>query len=166
MNLHELMELLDYNMWANNRLFEAATQLNSEQYFRDVKAGHGGIHGILTHIVGAQKVWLARWKMSSDTSLLQGKDVATLLELISIWERLSSETAEFLQTFTDQKVQESIQITTSTGKRFTHTFQEMIQHLVNHSTSHRGQVISMLRQFGIVPPNIDLITYFRQNRIT
>jgi uncharacterized damage-inducible protein DinB len=166
MTLHEMMELLDYNLWANNRLFEAATQLKTEQYFQDVKASHGGVHGTLTHIVGAQKLWLARWTSSPDATLIHGKDVSTLLELIALWETVSSQTAEFFQNFTEAKLRETILITTTTGKEFTHTFQQMIHHLVNHSSSHRGQIQSMMRQFGISPPNIDLITYYRRNKST
>ena len=157
-----MMELFDYNLWANNRLFESAAQLPLEQYFQDVKASHGGIHGTLTHIVGAQKVWLARWTAAPDTSLLCGKDVVTLLELIAIWETVSSETAEFLTTFTDESLQQTLTITTSTGHQYTHTFQQMMQHLVNHSTAHRGQVTAMLRQVGITPPAVDLIAYYRR----
>jgi uncharacterized damage-inducible protein DinB len=161
MNLKEMMELFDYNLWANNRLFEAAAQLPSEQYFQNLKTGHEGIHGTLTHIVGAQKVWLARWLKASDTSMLRGKDVGSLLELIAIWEKVSSETAAFLGSFTDKSLQEAITITTSKGEQYTHTFQQMMQHLVNHSTAHRGQVNAMMRQFGISPPVTDLINYYR-----
>ncbi len=162
MNLAEITELFDYNLWANNRLFEAAAKLPGEQYHRDVKASHGGIHGTLAHIVGAQKVWLERWVSGQPDPILKGEDVSSLLELIGIWEKVSSETASFLAGLTDGKLQESFTITTSTGKQFTHTFQQMMQHLVNHSSSHRGQVIVLMRQFGVRPPSIDLIAYYRQ----
>ena len=165
MNLKEMMELFDYNLWANNRLFESAAQLPPEQYFQDVKASHGGIHGTLTHIVGAQKVWLARWTASPDTSLIHGKDVGTLLELIALWEKISSDTAKFLATFTEESLQQAMTITTSTGHQYTHTYQQMMQHVVNHSTSHRGQIIAMLRQAGSTPPAIDLITYYRRKPV-
>jgi uncharacterized damage-inducible protein DinB len=164
MNVKDLMELFDYNLWANNRLFEAAAQLPSEQYFQNLKFAHEGIHGTLTHIVGAQKVWLMRWLKASDKTLLRGKDVGSLLELIAIWERVSSETAEFLATFTDQTLQQTMTITTTTGKQYTHTFQQMMQHLVNHSTAHRGQVQAMMRQYEVLPPVIDMITYYRRKQ--
>jgi uncharacterized damage-inducible protein DinB len=35
-----------------------------------------------------------------------------------------------------------------------------VLHVVNHSTLHRGQIITMLRQLGLQPPNNDLMTYF------
>jgi uncharacterized damage-inducible protein DinB len=162
MNRKEILELFDYDLWANNRLFETAAQLPLEKYAQDLKASHGGIHGTLTHIVAEQKMWLGRWTGSRNTSLLQGKDVGTLLELIAIWEKVSSETAQFLSTLSDENLHQSLTITTSNGQQFTHTFQQMMQHLVNHSTGHRSQVSAMMRQLGFVPPAIDLITYYRR----
>src|SRR5262245_60584968 len=87
MNAKEMTELYDYNLWANNRLFEAAAQLPTEQYLQDCKSSHGGIHGTLTHIVGAQKIWVSRWRGTPENSVLQGKELASLLDLIAIWEK-------------------------------------------------------------------------------
>lgn len=164
MKINEIMELFDYNLWANNRLFEAAAQLPTDQYLKDVKASHAGIHGTLAHIVGAQKLWVSRWLSSPDKTLMRGADVSTLLELISIWEKVSSDTAKFLAGLNDEKLQETLLVTTTSGQQYTHTFQQMLQHLVSHSTGHRGQVVAMMRQCGITPPNIDLISYYRQRR--
>jgi uncharacterized damage-inducible protein DinB len=40
MNVKEITELFDYNLCANNRLFEAAAQLPTDQYLPDVKTSH------------------------------------------------------------------------------------------------------------------------------
>jgi uncharacterized damage-inducible protein DinB len=162
MNMKEMTELFDYNLWANNRLFEAAAQIPPEQYVQDLKASHGSIHGTLAHIVGAQKLWLSRWVGKPENTVLKGDHVRSLLDLIGIWETVSSQTAEFLATLDDQKLQENFTITNTAGKQFTNTFQQMMQHLVNHSTAHRGQVSSMMRQLGIRPPTTDLIAYYRR----
>ncbi len=164
MNLQEITELFDYNLWANNRLFEAAAQLTAEQYMTDLKSSHQGIHGTLTHIVAAQKIWLSRWTGNSDLTLLKGEDIGSLLDLIALWERVSSDTAVFLGTLTEKLLQESMTMSTTAGKQFTHTYRQMMQHLVNHSTAHRGQVSGMIRQLEVRPPAIDLIAYYRQKQ--
>jgi uncharacterized damage-inducible protein DinB len=164
MKVKEIAELFDYNVWANTRQLEAAAQLTTDQYMQDFKASHGGIHGTLTHIVAAQKLWLSRWRGTPDDFILHGKDLGSLLELIGLWERVSSETAEFIATLTEEKLLEPFQMTTTAGKQFTHSFQETMQHFINHSSTHRGQVNAMIRQLGIRPPSIDLITYYRQKQ--
>jgi uncharacterized damage-inducible protein DinB len=40
---------------------------------------------------------------------------------------------------------------------------QMLQHVVNHSTYHRGQVTTMIRQLGAAPPQaMDLIAFYRE----
>ena len=47
------------------------------------------------------------------------------------------------------------------GETFTHVYWQAFQHVVNHSTYHRGQIITMLRQLGVKPPGTDLIMFYR-----
>jgi uncharacterized damage-inducible protein DinB len=42
---------------------------------------------------------------------------------------------------------------------------QIVLHLVNHATLHRGQVMAMLRQLGAVPPPTDLMVYYREQKI-
>ena len=59
--MNELLELFRYNAWASRIMFDAAAQLPEEQYHRDMKSSHGGIHGTLAHTVWAEHLWLNRW---------------------------------------------------------------------------------------------------------
>lgn len=161
MTLAEMTELFRYNHWANNRLLEAVAQLPASQYTQDMKISHGSIHGTLVHIVAAQKIWLSRWLENPDSVLLQGKDIPTLVALVSLWEKVSSETADFVSSLTDEKLEKILTMTTTRGKEYHHTYREMMLHLINHSSTHRGQVSGMMRQMGVPPPPIDLIAYYR-----
>jgi uncharacterized damage-inducible protein DinB len=39
---------------------------------------------------------------------------------------------------------------------------QMVQHVVNHASYHRGQITTMLRQLGVAPAKpMDMIAYFR-----
>ena len=46
------------------------------------------------------------------------------------------------------------------GQRFEYALGHMMQHVVNHSSYHRGQVVTLLRQLGRTPPNTDFLEYF------
>ena len=49
------------------------------------------------------------------------------------------------------------------GVRYAQPFSQTFQHLVNHGTYHRGQVVTMLRQLGVQgPPSTDLIAFYRE----
>src|SRR2546427_52744 len=78
MDLAEARELCAYSAGPNRRIFAALHALPSEQYFRDLKSSHGGIHGTLCHIVWAEQLWLHRWLGKPNPAVAQGKDLATL----------------------------------------------------------------------------------------
>src|SRR2546427_7442298 len=96
MDLAEARELFAYNAWANRRIFTALHALPSEQYFRDLKSSHGGIHGTLCHIVWAEQLWLHRWLGKPNPAVAQGKDLATLAGAEPRWEQTEGEAGAFL----------------------------------------------------------------------
>jgi uncharacterized damage-inducible protein DinB len=161
MTLSELKLLHAYNSWADNRIFDALVQLPAEQYLQDMKGSHGGIHNTLVHLVGAQKVWLERFQGAAQPFLSENPP-KSLAELKAIWEKVGHDTAQWLGTMSDKKLQEPFAMKTTKGDVFTHIYWRACQHVVNHSTYHRGQIVTMLRQLGVKPPATDLILFYRE----
>ena len=161
MTADEVRELFAYNAWANRQLFAAAAALLEEHYFRDLGSSHGGIHGTLAHIVWAEALWLRRWLRQPEPAVAQGRDLRTLAEVRTRWEQVEDERTGFLQGVTDATLVERRAMKPSTGGEFQHTFAEMFRHAIDHSSYHRGQVVTLLRQVGAVPPNTGLIVYYR-----
>ncbi len=161
MNLNDIKQLFLYNTWANNSMFEAVSELSNDQYYADMKTGQGSIHGTLTHIVAAHKMWLSRWKGTPDKELLNSKTVPTLQELKHLWETVTLDTTYYLNGLTEESLLQTLSMTTTKGITYTHPYGQMMQHLINHSTFHRGQLATLLRQFDIRPPQTDLIAYYR-----
>jgi uncharacterized damage-inducible protein DinB len=160
MILSEVKLLHAYNAWADNRIFDALAQLPTEQYLQDMKGSHGGIHTTLVHLVGAQKIWLERFQGAAQPFLSENPP-KSLAELKAIWEKVGYDTAKWLGGMSDKKLQETFAMKTSKGDTFTHVYWKAFQHVVNHSTYHRGQIITMLRQLGVKPPGTDLILFYR-----
>lgn len=161
MTAEEVRELFAYNAWANRQLFDAAATLPEEHYFRDLRSSHGGIHGTLAHIVWAEELWLRRWLRQPNPAVTQGRDLRTLAEVRARWEQVEGERTGFLQRVTDATLVERRAVKPSTGGEFQHTFGEMFRHAIDHSSYHRGQVVTLLRQVGAVPPTTGLIVYYR-----
>jgi uncharacterized damage-inducible protein DinB len=161
MTTDEALELFAYNAWANRKIFEAAAGLPEEQYSRDLKSSHGGIHGTLAHIVWAEQLWLHRWLSRPNPAVPQGKDLRGLDAVRARWEEVEAERGAFLRGLTAARLEETRAVKPSTGGEYLHTLAQMIRHAVDHSTYHRGQVVTMLRQVGAVPPNTGLIVFYR-----
>lgn len=162
MTVAEVRELFAYNAWANRRIFAAARGLDSEQYFRDLKSSHGGIHGTLCHIVWAEQLWLNRWTGKPRPAVHQGKDLATLEAAADRWEEIERERSGLLAGMTEPRLLDTVVVQPTTGGAFRHTFQDMFRHVADHSSYHRGQVVTMLRQVGATPPNTGLIVFCRE----
>ncbi|PYP34487.1 MAG: hypothetical protein DMD46_16610 [Gemmatimonadetes bacterium] len=57
---------------------------------------------------------------------------------------------------------ETVAVKPSTGGEYVHTFRQMFRHAVDHSSYHRGQIVTMLRQLGVTPPTTGLIYFYRE----
>src|ERR1700694_108075 len=160
--LNEVLELFAYNAWANRTIFEAAAKLPDEQYFRDLKSSHGGVHGTLAHIVWAEHLWLNRWLVRPNPAIPQGKDLRTLGDIRARWEEVEADRGRLLDGLTDARLEETRAVKPSSGGEYVHTLRQMSRHLINHSSYHRGQIVTLLRQLGATPPNTDLIVFYRR----
>lgn len=158
--MNELLELFRYNAWASRIMFDAAAQLPEEQYHRDMKSSHGGIHGTLAHTVWAEHLWLNRWLVRPNPAP-QGNDLRTLGEVRARWEEVEAERGRFLAELTHARLEETRVVKPTSGGEYVHTLRQMFRHLINHSSYHRGQVVTMLRQLGAKPPSTDLILFYR-----
>ncbi|HEY3220646.1 MAG TPA: DinB family protein [Gemmatimonadales bacterium] len=159
--LNEFLELFDYNAWANRIIFDAAARLPDEQYFRDLKSSFGGVHGTLCHIVWAEQLWLHRWLGKPNPAVPQGTDLKSLAEVRRRWEGVEAERASFVAGMTVVQLDDTKLVKPSSGGEYVHTFRQMFRHFINHSSYHRGQVVTFLRQLGAEAPNTDLIRYYR-----
>lgn len=159
--MSEFLELFAYNAWAMRIIFDAVALVPEGDYLRDLKSSHGGIHGTLAHTVWAEHLWLNRWLGKPNPAVAQGKDLRTLNDLRGRFEEVEAERQRFLTAFGEERLEENRVVKPSSGGEYAHTYRQMFRHLINHSSYHRGQVVTFLRQLGHKPPSTDLILYYR-----
>jgi uncharacterized damage-inducible protein DinB len=87
---------------------------------------------------------------------------ASLSDLRMYWEKTGEEMIRFLETLTGQTLQEAVTTTNARGETFVAKSWQMIQHVVDHSSYHRGQIVTMLRQLGVQPPSTGLIRFYQE----
>jgi uncharacterized damage-inducible protein DinB len=162
MNVAQVGELYEFNAWAQRRICEALTSLPTEQYLRDLGSSHGGIHGTLSHIVWAEHLWLTRWQGRPPPAVPQGKDLRSLAEARARWEEVEGGRARFLRDLNDAQLQATIRIQPTMGGVYVHTYLQTLQHVVDHSSYHRGQIVTLLRQLGAPPPSTGFILFHRE----
>ena len=162
MSIALVRELFEFNAWAHRRIFDALAPLPEDQYFRDLKSSHGGIHGTLCHIVWAEQLWLHRWLRRPPPAVAQGRDLTSLAEVRTRWETVEAERLAFLEGLTDAMLAATLTVQPTMGGAYVHTYWETLQHTVDHSSYHRGQIVTLLRQLGVQPPSTGLILFYRE----
>ena len=151
---------LAYTAWATNRLLEAAAALTPEELRRDFGTADKSALGTLTHLFGADRVWLARIR----GGVQEWPREYALEDLAAEWTELHARWREWAAGLTEAAVAERISYRDMKGNPWISPVWQIVLHVVNHGTHHRGQVSGFLRAMGKVPPVLDLIAFYRQAR--
>jgi uncharacterized damage-inducible protein DinB len=150
---------LDYHTWASRRLLDAVAQLTPEEQSRDFKTSDSSPLHTLAHVFAADRLWLTRMHGESPTKLL-GPGDSELGVLTTQWPVVLDGLKQFLAPMTDQDVQARISYRDTRGNPWEQPLWQILLHVVNHGTHHRGQVSGFLRAMGHNPPSLDLIAFY------
>jgi uncharacterized damage-inducible protein DinB len=164
MTLEEILTLFQYDEWATKRTIESVSSLSEEQYNRDLKSSYGCIHGTLFHIYWADCLWLERWKGNSQPPSITVDQIQSLSALNDLWEENRKRLYAYLANITEAKLSAPLSYTDTRGNSHSEPLYQQMQHRVNHSSYHRGQIVTMLRQVGGKPQATDLIAFYRTRK--
>ncbi len=143
-----IQELYRYNQWANRRMFEAVSSLTVEEFSRNLGSSYPSARDTLLHIVWAEWIWLQRWKGLSPQSVFPATDFPDLNAVKARWSDVESEQRAFLDKITRERLLEAVRYLNLRGERWEYPLWRTMYHVVNHSSYHRGQLTTMLRQLG------------------
>ena len=164
MTKNEIQLLFEYDTWADLKLLEMIAALTGDQYQRDLHSSFGGIQGTLVHILSANRVWLCRW-IGKEPQPLKTENFPAMEVVKKQWDTYQCEIINFLQSLTNEKLNGPLQYSDFKGNTYTQPLCQQMQHKVNHSSYHRGQLVMMLRQLETAVVSTDLITYIREKEI-
>jgi uncharacterized damage-inducible protein DinB len=159
MNRHEVLTLVAYDRWANRRLLGAARLLTPEAFARDLRASFGSVQGTLVHILWGESGWLRFWLDGCFILDFSSEDFPSVAALEARWTTLEEEQQAFVDRLTEDQLSASRVV-----DDYEYTLGELIQHTLNHSSYHRGQVVLLLRQLGETPPATDFRDFLTELR--
>jgi uncharacterized damage-inducible protein DinB len=167
MNRSDIRHLFDYTEWANGLAMNAATELSDENLRRDFQISHGSIFGTLLHMAGAEWIWLERWHGRAPGgkeawSLWKGESCADLTTLNERWRDVVDRRTRFISELDELRLAAELPFKLLSGDPSSLPLVDQMQHVANHATLHRGQVVGMIRQLGLAPPSTDLLFYLRR----
>lgn len=158
------LQLYGYHSWANRRLIGHLKELPPEAVHQEVQSAFPSIFSGLVHLYTVDHVWLfassglkqedMREPVAQATQRTQGKSLQQL-------EVMFDELSEQYETFLNKLANLDTVVPYHHPRYGTlqASYTEIIQHVVNHGTYHRGNIAAMLRQLGHVGYPTDYVYY-------
>ena len=161
MKITEARELFAYNAWANELIVGACESLAEGAFTRDMGSSFRSVRDTLVHILTAEAVWLSRWQGESPTSMKPEWTGFLVPDIRQQWVRIMEGQTQILGQIDDARIDTTIAYHNLAGEPQQATYAQMFRHVINHSSYHRGQITTMLRQLGASAPSTDLIRFYR-----
>jgi uncharacterized damage-inducible protein DinB len=155
--------LAAYNIWANARLYAAALALPEEAYRRNVGVFFGSLHGTLNHLLLTDRIWLKRLTGEGEhpnrlDAILYDDRAALTRARMAEDKRLAS----VVRGYEERQLSGIHRYTTTSGSPQSQPLCEILMHLFNHQTHHRGHAHACLSIVtGKEPPVLDLLAFQR-----
>lgn len=149
-----------YTTWASARIVDSAARLSADELTRDFKSADKHVLGTLGHVYAADRVWLRRIEGASAAPLYDEGERIHLTTLQHDWPVLLGRWQAWVDALQDPSASASYK--DFQGNPHSTPYWQIVLHLVNHASHHRGQAAAMMRAMGHAPPPLDLIRYYRE----
>ena len=162
-SLEALQQHIDYNVWASRRLLHTVSSMSPEELTHDFGTADKTILGTLAHLYAAEKSWLAR--MQEGTAAIQNRTTADnqLETLLQKWTETQNNWKIWVSQLPPEAPDQAMEYLDLQGRPWAQPLWQILLHVVNHSTHHRGQISGFIRALGKTPPPLDFIAFVREN---
>lgn len=157
--------LVRFNHWADTLVIGWLQQLNDEQWLQVNASSFSSVAQTTLHIASAEKVWIDFWQQAPEPVYLSSQFNGTRQALIDIYTTASAGLKDFVLQSPAEHLLSPITFRYPRGGEAAMEFWQTIAHVVNHTTYHRGQLVTLLRQVGFSGfSSTDLATYYLKNK--
>jgi uncharacterized damage-inducible protein DinB len=155
------IQLADYTIWANDKVHSWLEKITDEQWKQPIVSSFNSLEATVVHTAGAERIWLDRLNHVEAPVFLTAVFKGSKKEGIEIWRNTSLGLKSFVEKFDEANLQQPLRFTRVDGNTYELAHDQLFLHVFNHSTYHRGQMVTMLRQVGFTDmSSIDISTYF------
>jgi len=162
MDLNDFRLLYDFNAWANGHTLDSCAALNADQFLRDLGSSFGSVRDTLAHIYGAEWIWherfLGRVPAGGLPKAADFPDFDTTRRRLT---EMDATLVDYVGSLKPEDLSRVVEFKTMTSGVISQPLAHFLQHLANHGTYHRGQVVTLLRQLGAKATGTDLLRFYR-----
>lgn len=150
-----------YNLWANQRMIDTILPLPEEMVKRKVLSSFSSLQLTLLHLMQTDSIWWQRLKLA-ETVQTSGDANSSVQEISAALITQNKQWKEWIEKSTPAALEHEFIYRNSKKEQFKQPVYQMLLHLFNHGTYHRGQLVTIMRQLDITTiPSTDFITFSR-----
>jgi uncharacterized damage-inducible protein DinB len=158
-----LLQYAAYNLWANKVLLERLTQLPHEILHKEMGSSFGSIYKTVVHLMEVESVWWQRLKLQEHVQMPEKDPEENFKKLSKKLSVLSKQWNDWVQEASEINIEHVFGYYNTKKVFFKQPVYEVLMHVFNHQTYHRGQVVTMMRQNGVDKiPATDFIAFSRK----
>ncbi len=158
--------IYDYTRWADERVLGAAGKLAPEPFTRNLGSSFGSVRDTLVHVVSAEWIWLSRWNGTSPPAMWAAAEFPDPASVRGRWEEVQRDLAAFVGRQTSESLEAVCRYKNLKGQDMSYPLWQLMVHMPNHATYHRGQVTTLLRQLGAQPVATDFVLWCGERKAT
>ena len=152
-----------YNIWANERICEVLGKLDPALLDKELTSSLKTLRKTIYHIWDAETIWHKRLNGKSLSGWPSESFKGDFAEFQTQFLGVSGNFFMYVLNKDKTQLKQELTYKNMEGKKFTHKITNIILHCINHSTFHRGQIITMLRNLGVTElPSTDYIAFLRE----
>lgn len=161
MNKHDLVLLIQFNFWANDRILAACTKLSADQFTRECTPdpGWGNLRGILVHALDAEYGWRSILQAQPETGVLTADDFSDIAALQNRWEQERAAWFDYAASLSDERINLGYGADPQHGPKVWQT----IVHVVTHGIQHRSEAAAILTGYGQSPGELDFDVFLSES---
>ena len=158
-----LQQLAAYNIWANALLMETLKKLPEELQQKEIPSSFNSLEKTVLHMWNAGSIWWQRMKLQERITNPMENFNGKMEDAIEGFTLQNKQWNEWINKAQEHHLEHVFQYQNFKGEQFKQPIYQMLIHLFNHDTYHRGQIVNMLRQLGVEKiPQTDFIVWSRK----
>ena len=158
-----LVQFASYHLWANELLLETILQLPAEKQNQTLPSSFPSLYKTVLHMWDAESIWWQRLKLQERVIRQSDHFTGDMQELSAQLLQQNRHWLEWVNNAGDHQLQHVFKYQNTKRESFKQPVFQMLLHLFNHGTYHRGQLVTMLRQLGEEKiPQTDFIVWSRK----
>lgn len=153
-----------YNRWAHEQITNTLLDMDEHLHQQVLKSSFPNLYATVLHLWDAESIWWQRME-GHQQLVIPGKQFnPTMKEAVNGLLQQAAEWERFVQNATEEQLQREFYYKNLKGDSFRSAVWQVLHHLFNHGTYHRGQLVTMMRELGVTKiPATDFIHWYRSH---